>query len=52
MDEFSHSHEPELRALMTASLDGDAGAYNELLRRLTPHLRATIGIASRESGMV
>jgi RNA polymerase sigma-70 factor, ECF subfamily len=40
MDELSHFHERELRALMTASLDGDAGAYHELLQRLTPHLRA------------
>src|SRR5262249_40381502 len=27
-------------ALMTASLDGDAGAYQQLLRRLTSHIRA------------
>jgi RNA polymerase sigma-70 factor (ECF subfamily) len=40
MDELAHFHERELRALMTASLDGDAGAYHELLQRLTPHLRA------------
>jgi RNA polymerase sigma-70 factor, ECF subfamily len=40
MDELSHFHERELRALMTASLEGDAGAYHELLQRLTPHLRA------------
>jgi RNA polymerase sigma-70 factor (ECF subfamily) len=25
---------------MTVSLEGDGGAYHELLRRLTPHLRA------------
>jgi RNA polymerase sigma-70 factor (ECF subfamily) len=40
MDEFVHSHERELRALMTAGLDGDAGAYHQLLERLTCHLRA------------
>ena len=40
MDELAHSHERELRALMTASLDGDAGAYHALLERLTGHLRA------------
>ena len=40
MDESNHSHEKELRALMTASLDGDAGAYQTLLERLTGHLRA------------
>jgi RNA polymerase sigma-70 factor, ECF subfamily len=40
MDELAHFHERELRALMTASLDGDAGAYHQLLERLTSHLRA------------
>ena len=40
MDELAHSHERELRALMTASLDGDAAAYHALLERLTGHLRA------------
>ena len=40
MDELPHSHEFELRALMTASLEGNAGAYHALLERLTGHLRA------------
>jgi RNA polymerase sigma-70 factor, ECF subfamily len=40
MEELAHSLEPELRELMTASLDGDPGAYHRLLERLTPHLRA------------
>jgi len=40
MDELAHFHERELRALMTASFDGDAGAYHKLLERLTGHLRA------------
>ena len=40
MDELAHSHERELQALMTASLDGDAAAYHRLLERLTFHLRA------------
>jgi RNA polymerase sigma factor (sigma-70 family) len=40
MDELAHSHERQLRALMTASLDGDAGAYRALLERLRGHLRA------------
>jgi|SRR5215475_2236852 len=40
MDELAHSHERELQALMTAGLDGDAGAYHQLLERLTCHLRA------------
>jgi RNA polymerase sigma-70 factor (ECF subfamily) len=40
MDELAHSHEGELRALMTAGLHGDAGAYHQLLERLTCHLRA------------
>jgi RNA polymerase sigma-70 factor (ECF subfamily) len=40
MDELAHFHERELRALMTASLDGDGAAYHQLLERLTSHLRA------------
>jgi len=40
MEDLVHSHERELRALMTASIDGDAGAYHMLLERLTGHLRA------------
>lgn len=40
MDELAHSEERELRALMTAGLDGDAEAYHALLERLTGHLRA------------
>jgi RNA polymerase sigma-70 factor, ECF subfamily len=40
MDELAHFHERELRALMALSLDGDAGAYHQLLARLTSHLRA------------
>src|SRR5438128_1678404 len=40
MDDIPNSHERELRALMTASLDGNAGAYHALLERLTGHLRA------------
>jgi RNA polymerase sigma-70 factor, ECF subfamily len=40
MDELAHFHERELRALMTASLDGDGEAYHQLLERLTSHLRA------------
>src|SRR5215470_14592340 len=40
MDEFAPPPERELRALMTASLDGDARAYHQLLARLTCHLRA------------
>jgi RNA polymerase sigma-70 factor (ECF subfamily) len=40
MDELVHSYERELRALMTASLDGDSEAYHALLERLTGHLRA------------
>jgi RNA polymerase sigma-70 factor (ECF subfamily) len=40
MDEVAHFHEQELRALMIASLDGDAGSYHQLLERLTSHLRA------------
>src|SRR5215470_2705460 len=39
MDELAYPPERELRALMTASLDGDAGAYHQLLARLTCHLR-------------
>jgi RNA polymerase sigma-70 factor, ECF subfamily len=40
MDDLAHPHERELRALMIASLDGDAAAYHRLLERLTSHLRA------------
>jgi RNA polymerase sigma-70 factor, ECF subfamily len=40
VEEPAHPHEPELRALMTASLDGDGAAYRALLKRLTGHLRA------------
>jgi RNA polymerase sigma-70 factor, ECF subfamily len=40
MDESAHPHERELRALMTASLDGDGAAYHTLLEQLTGHLRA------------
>jgi RNA polymerase sigma-70 factor, ECF subfamily len=40
MNERAHPHERELRSLMTASLDGDAGAYHRLLEQLTSHLRA------------
>jgi RNA polymerase sigma-70 factor, ECF subfamily len=40
MDELAQFHERELRALMTAGLDGDGGAYHQLLGRLTSHLRA------------
>src|ERR1700740_3503618 len=40
MDERAQSQEWELRALMTAGLDGDAIAYHRLLERLTGHLRA------------
>lgn len=40
VDEPAHPHERELRALMTASLDGDGAAYHALLKRLTGHLRA------------
>ena len=40
MDELAHPHERELRALMTAGLDGDGVAYEAVLRRLTGHLRA------------
>ncbi len=40
MDELAHFQERELRALMIAGLDGDAGAYHQLLERLTSHLRA------------
>jgi hypothetical protein len=48
MDELAHSYERELRALMTASLDGDAEAYHALL---TGHLRAYIDAALHELGM-
>ena len=40
VDEPSHSHERELRALMAASVDGDGAAYHTLLKQLTRHLRA------------
>ena len=40
VDELAHPQEPELRALMTASLDGDGSAYHTLLKQLTGHLRA------------
>jgi RNA polymerase sigma-70 factor, ECF subfamily len=40
MNELAHSQERELRALMTAGLDGDGAAYHTLLERLTAHLRA------------
>ncbi|HYL59058.1 MAG TPA: sigma-70 family RNA polymerase sigma factor [Candidatus Acidoferrales bacterium] len=40
VDEPGHSKERELRALMTASLDGDGAAYQTLLKQLTGHLRA------------
>jgi RNA polymerase sigma-70 factor, ECF subfamily len=40
MEETHDSRESELRALMMASLDGDAVAYHALLERLTGHLRA------------
>ncbi len=40
VDETAHPNERELRALMTASLDGDGAAYHALLQRLTGHLRA------------
>jgi RNA polymerase sigma-70 factor (ECF subfamily) len=39
MDGLAHFQERELRALMIASLDGDAAAYHQLLERLTAHLR-------------
>ena len=40
VDELGHPQERELRALMTASLDGDGVAYHTLLKQLTGHLRA------------
>lgn len=40
VDEQAHPQERELRALMTAALDGDGAAYHALLKRLTAHLRA------------
>jgi RNA polymerase sigma-70 factor (ECF subfamily) len=40
MNELAHSQERELRALMVATLDGDARAYHRLLESLTSHLRA------------
>jgi RNA polymerase sigma-70 factor, ECF subfamily len=39
MNEVGHFQERELRGLMIASLDGDAGAYHQLLEGLTSHLR-------------
>jgi RNA polymerase sigma-70 factor, ECF subfamily len=40
VDELGHPRERELRALMTAGLDGDGAAYHTLLKQLTGHLRA------------
>ena len=40
MEELAYDQERELRALITAGLDGDAEAYHRLLERLTEHLRA------------
>jgi len=40
VDEQAHPQERELRALMTAGLDGDGAAYHALLKRLAAHLRA------------
>jgi RNA polymerase sigma-70 factor (ECF subfamily) len=40
VDELGHPQERELRALMTAGLDGDGAAYHTLLTKLTGHLRA------------
>jgi RNA polymerase sigma-70 factor, ECF subfamily len=40
VDEPAHPQERELRALMTASLDGDGASYHALLQRLTGYLRA------------
>lgn len=40
VDELGHPQERELRALMTAGLDGDSAAYHALLTKLTGHLRA------------
>ena len=34
------TNEDELKALMTAGLDGDAAAYRVLLKRIAPHLRS------------
>lgn len=55
--ELGQSQECELRALMTASLDADAGAYRMPIERLTGHLRAyyrnrfaRIGHGTAESG--
>jgi RNA polymerase sigma-70 factor (ECF subfamily) len=39
-ERLAHFQEGELRALIMASLDGDAEAYRALLHRLTGHLRA------------
>jgi RNA polymerase sigma-70 factor, ECF subfamily len=38
-DAFPRTRETELRALMTAGLEGDARAYRKLLAQLTAHLR-------------
>ncbi len=40
MDELANVQERELRAMMIASLDGDADTYRNLLERLTRRLRA------------
>jgi RNA polymerase sigma-70 factor, ECF subfamily len=40
VDELGHPQERDLRALMTAGLDGDSAAYHTLLKQLTGHLRA------------
>ncbi len=37
---IEHANEVELRKLMTAGLDGDAGAHKELLAKLSGHLRS------------
>jgi len=39
-EQTAPSHEPELRALMTAGLEGDAAAHRRLLKQLSGHLRA------------
>jgi hypothetical protein len=47
MDELAQSQERELRALMTAGLDGDAKAYHHLLERLVAvHRPAGVGVTS------
>ncbi|MBV8804717.1 MAG: sigma-70 family RNA polymerase sigma factor [Sinobacteraceae bacterium] len=40
VDAHAQTRERELRALMAATLDGDARAYHTLLEQLTGHLRA------------